>query len=73
LPQLLSQIGDCLSREFAAGHLADDHGHLPFIVVGQARADRANTARLSEWAGGSLDAVQSAVSGPHHAAGDETR
>jgi len=73
LPQLLSQIGDYLSREFAAGNLADDYGRLPFIVIGQARADLDNTARLSEWAGRSLDAVQSAVSGLHHAAGDETR
>ena len=73
LPQLLSQIGDYLSREFAAGHLADDYGRLPFIVVGQARADLDNTARLSESAGRSLDAVQSAVSGLHHAAGGEAR
>ena len=73
LPQLLSQIGDYLSREFATGHLADDYGRLPFIVVGQARADLDNTARLSEGAGRSLDAVQAAVSGLHHAAGGETR
>ena len=73
MPQLLSQIGDYLSREFAAGNLADDYGRLPFIVVGQARADLDNTARLSESAGRSLDAVQSAVSGLHHAAGGETR
>jgi hypothetical protein len=70
LPQLCGQLGDYLAHEFAAGHLADDYGRLPYIVVGQARHDLDTAARLADTLGKALAAAQSAVSGLRTAGGE---
>jgi hypothetical protein len=72
LPQLFGQLGDYLAHEYAAGHLADDYGRLPYIVISQARHDLDTAARLAHDLSKALAAAQSAVTGLHNT-GSDTR
>jgi hypothetical protein len=65
LPQLCGQLGDYLAREFAAGHLADDYGRLPYLVTSQARHDLDAAAQHAAALGTALAAAQNAIAGLH--------
>ena len=71
LPQLCGQLGDYLAREFAAGHLADDYGRLPYQVITRARHDLDTAARHADALGAALAAAQNAIAGLYLDDGDE--
>jgi hypothetical protein len=71
LPQLCGQLGDYLAREFAAGHLADDYGRLPYLVTADARRDLDAAAAHADALGTALAAAQNAIAGLHLADGSE--
>jgi hypothetical protein len=65
LPQLCGQLGDYLAREFAAGHLADDYGRLPYLVTTEARQHLDTAAQHADTLGTALAAAQNAIAGLH--------